>query len=81
MNKLRPTEQAIYDTLSDGRLHKREDLLLCLIDPLADKNHLKVHICNLRKKLPPGLLIDCVSLGHKGMFYRLCRHINGGDGD
>ena len=72
MNRLTPTEQAIYDTLSDGRLHKRNDLMLCLLDPLAERVHLSKHISHLRKKLPNGVIVDAVARDNT-IYYRLAR--------
>ena len=72
MVKLTPTEQAIYDTLSDGRLHKRDDLLGCLADPLSGRKVLQLHIVGLRKKLPDGVIIDAVARQNT-IFYRLAR--------
>jgi hypothetical protein len=76
MDRLRPTEQAIFDVLSDGRLHKRDDLMACLLDPLAERLHLQKHISSLRKKLPTDLIIDAVARDHT-IWYRLARRYNG----
>jgi hypothetical protein len=76
----RPTEMAIYSLLSDGRLHKREELMECLRDPMATRKTLNVWLCYLRKKIGPDLLIDCVTQGRGGVYYRLSRRfISDGD--
>jgi len=69
-NGFTPTQQAIVNVLNDGRLHSREELLLCLDDDLADIKTLNVHLCNIRKKLTPqGYLLDCV-VRNRRLHYR-----------
>lgn len=52
--QLTPTERRIHDTLCDMRGHSVDDLMLCLNDDMAEVNTVRVHICRIRKKLPPG---------------------------
>lgn len=52
-----PTECRLMALLETGRLCRRKELEACLEDELAGSTALLVHICNIRKKLPPGLLI------------------------
>ena len=75
MNKLTPTEQAIYDVLKDGRLHKRDRLMLCLTDELATRHCLQKHMYKLRKKLPQGIILDAVARDNT-IWYRLARFLN-----
>ena len=69
MNALTPTQQAIYDILSDGKLHRREELHACLPDELGAPSNVRPHICNLRKRLN-GQEIVCVYRG-KTIYYWL----------
>lgn len=48
-----PTERRILELLADGLPHRREEVLLCLDDELADYTHLSGHIKNARRKLLP----------------------------
>lgn len=73
------TEQAIFDILSDGKGHKRKDLHKAVCGPSCLKT-VNVHICQLRKKLPPGLEIVAVA-SQSGIVFRLMRQIvSGQDG-
>jgi len=76
--KLTPTEQRIYEMLSDGRLHKRSELMTCLADALASRQTFNVHMSYLRRKLPKGFMIDCV-LRDRTLHYRLARFLHDGD--
>ena len=60
--KLTPTEQRIWDLLSDGYSHRREELIGCLYDEKNGKANLSCHITNLRGKVrPEGWDITCES--------------------
>jgi hypothetical protein len=48
-----PTQQRIYDLLSDGRMHQRKELEACLNDDMAGQSTLRFHICVMRRKLRP----------------------------
>jgi len=74
MTKLTPTEQKLFECLEDGRMHKRDELLLVLdADGLADRKLLSVRFCLMRKKLRPlGVDIVCC-LHHRTIHYRLVR--------
>ena len=50
--RLSPTEQRIYDLLSDGLSHNREELHACL-DELANSKALTVFVTHMRAKLRP----------------------------
>lgn len=52
-----PTERRLMDLLETGRLCRRKELEPCLDDELAGPDALLVHICNIRKKLPPGQML------------------------
>lgn len=65
-----PTQQAILDVLADNKLHRRQELLDCLDDPIKHRNSLKPVLYRLRKKLKPlGRRIDCVFCD-RGFWYR-----------
>ena len=49
--KFTPTEQRILAILADGMAHTRQELHGCLYDELGGPGNLRVHICNIRKKL------------------------------
>ena len=77
---LTPTEQRLFDLLEDGKPHKPE-VLLPLIDELADRNTLYVHLCRLRAKLRPhDEEIVAQSLGKGGIAYRRMKVITTLDG-
>lgn len=46
-----PTEQRIFNVLADGKRHSMAKLYDCLSDDLAEMAAVRVHVCNLRKKL------------------------------
>ena len=45
------TELKILAVLLDGKPHTKEELRGCLADELSDNSVLRVHMCNLRRKL------------------------------
>lgn len=74
--KLTPTEQRIYDLLSDGMPKPRAKVFECLDDELTAVDTLYVHVFNLRKKLR-HLGRDVVSRkGHSGATYQLVQTID-----
>lgn len=71
---LTPTETKIFQLLSDGMFHLRDEVRSCLSDELASFNAMALHITNLRKKLPNGYLVVCVR--HRGKSgYQMVRSI------
>lgn len=70
---LTPTESRIVAMLSDGQAHSREELCSCLYDELSVSS-LRVHILNIRRKLPPSEFIDCVVRGYV-YYYRHGRYL------
>jgi hypothetical protein len=48
-----PIEQRIMKALSDGRPHHRDDILDCLLDPMAQRYNVYNHISKIRSKLRP----------------------------
>lgn len=73
--KLSPTEQRLYDTLKDGRPHRREELHTCLFDEMSGRTALRYHISNLRKKLLNGYEIICVFY-QRTWSYRMVRSLH-----
>ena len=74
MIQLTETEQRLFECLEDGRLHKRNELLLILDeDGLADRKQLGAHFTRMRKKLQPvGVDIACC-LRNRTICYWLIR--------
>lgn len=73
IENLSPTERRLYDRLSDGQEHKKEELKLLLYrDNYGSTHNLAQHIYLLKKKLPAGLTISCIRMGRQ-IFYRLAR--------
>lgn len=64
-----PTQARIMALLSDGELHRREEIRRLLPDDLGAVSNIKAHISALRRRLRPGEYIDCV-LTSRGIFYR-----------
>ena len=50
-NSYTPTQQAILNVLSDGRIHSREELCKCLGDELSPVTALYFHVSSVRSKL------------------------------
>jgi hypothetical protein len=48
-----PTQERLLAVLADGLPHRREELMGCLNDDLAERVILQCHISLLRKKLRP----------------------------
>ena len=73
-NNYTPTEQRIVTLLSDGKRHKRSEILeMC--DELSADGAAYVHISNIRKKLPSGEDILCV-FWQKSTWYQHVRLLN-----
>ena len=53
----RPIEERILTVLCDGLPHERDELLVCLNDPLSETSTLSVHLSNIRRKLHADFLI------------------------
>lgn len=70
-----PTEQRIMSLLEDGFRHSVKELQDLIDDDLAQKTAIANHISRLRKKLPEGYQIFCVSEGRR-RFYILARYQN-----
>lgn len=68
---LTPTQRAILKVLSDGQLHRREELHACLVDELGPLSNVQPHISRLRKHLH-GQVICCVLCGQT-TYYALCK--------
>jgi len=68
-NGFTPTEKRIMDLLSDGERHARAEVHSLINDELSDLNNMRLHILNLRKKLPEGEAVLCEISGYK-TFYR-----------
>lgn len=72
---LTDTEKRIVSVLSDGHIHTCEEIALLLGDAYIDKNNVKVHICNIRKKLSnAGILVNFVH-GNKVRGYQMSRRL------
>lgn len=70
------TQQRIYNMLLDGQGHTVDELFTCLDDELAQRSTVATHICYMRRKLPPGLVIVMITQGSmKPRMYRLLREI------
>jgi hypothetical protein len=67
---LTPIETKIIRLLSDGDLHKRDELMGCIGDPLSKPVNLHYHLVNLRKKLLPLQQTVCCVLRGRERFYR-----------
>lgn len=66
------TEKKLLEILSDGMPHSKYQLLEVLDDGLAAVGALRVHITNIRKKLPAGQIIVC-EYARQQTFYRHAR--------
>lgn len=67
------TQQRIINLLSDGKKHKKAEVLSCLLDKQASYSCLANHLCHLRKLLRPrGEDIICELSGYN-IFYRHVR--------
>jgi DNA-binding response OmpR family regulator len=63
------TEQKIYDTLCDGRVHKFEELYEHLTNGDCSRDAVSAHVGRMRKKLRPrGLDIVCVFRNRKTQY-------------
>ncbi len=67
-----PTQQRIVDVLSDGKPHRKQELVSCLWDELGNSSTVAVHICAIRKLLPPGEDIVCV-VRYQSAYYQHIR--------
>ena len=63
-----PTQQRILAMLADGTGHTAEELHSCLNDELQSTSAVKVHVCEIRKRLPADEDILC-----RDGFYRHIR--------
>jgi len=71
-----PTETKIYKMLCDGFPHTFDEILrTCFDDDLAEVKTLRVHISHLRKKVPAGLDIKCITENNR-QHYMLIRLLN-----
>ncbi len=72
MNNWTPTQLRILEVLSDGRRHKKVELLECIGDNIFDSRALatmRVHINRIKKKLEErGETIVCVDLGRTSQY-------------
>lgn len=58
--QLTPTERRIFELLSDGRPHRKQELFACMDDELAEWTAVKRRLTCLRKKIrDDGLEIIC----------------------
>ena len=49
--KLTPTQQRLYDVLSDGKAHTFAEMFACIDDELSSRDNLHTHVTYLRRKL------------------------------
>lgn len=49
--RLTPTEQRIWDVLSDGRPHRTHELVACLLDSQATPRNMRQHLSQIRAKI------------------------------
>jgi hypothetical protein len=50
-NGYTPTQQRMLEVLSDGQLHRPEELRACLNDDLQPIKHVTTHLAGIRKNL------------------------------
>ena len=75
-----PQQLRIHELLNDGEFHTRREIHELLDDDLAGNTAISAAICNLRKKLNPGLIIEaCVRNPGSNRGYRMMRHISTDD--
>jgi hypothetical protein len=71
-----PTEQRIFDVLSDGLMHSQSELVQA-IDELASRKTLTVHLVSIRDKLErKGTTVVAMSRGTAPCMYRWVRLIS-----
>jgi len=69
MKPLTRSQQIIYDILSDGRAHPRQDMIEAMPDELFCGHTLTVHMSNLRSKLRPiGQDVVCTRVGNASSY-------------
>ena len=51
LDQLTPTERRLYDMLSDGEPHTKEELQTCMSDTLTGQQVMQVHLVNMRPKI------------------------------
>lgn len=75
IDQLTPTQRSMYDILSDGRPHRREELHACLPDDQGSLSNINPHLSLMRKFLNPhGLQIVALSHGkQRAIQYQLVR--------
>lgn len=74
-----PTECRLMALLETGRLCRRKELEACLEDELAGSTALLVHICKIRKKLPPGLTLIHATLTQSNRGWMIVRELKSSD--
>lgn len=74
-----PTEQRLMAKLETGKICSRIELQSCLMDELACRTSLCVHLTHIRQKLPPGYLLLYLMNGNQHLGWQLRRNI--GDGE
>lgn len=76
--ELTKTQRKVYDVLKDGAPHSKKEIHARVWGGVydADLSNVRIHICHIRKQLPPGLaiLIDHARYGWCRA-YRLVRTI------
>jgi DNA-binding response OmpR family regulator len=70
---LTPTEHAIYAALPPGQPVPARALLARLHDgdDEAGRGRLQYHVCNLRRKMPPGEAIGCLIVNGETFYQRI----------
>lgn len=73
INGFTDTQQRLFDVVSDGLPHPRDELLKAMNDSEATYRNVSWHLVDLRKYLrPKGLDIIC-ELRNRGIYYRYVR--------
>jgi len=76
VTKFTPTETRIYNLLIDGECHRKSEIMQeCFDDKLVSVANLFVHMSNLRKKMPTGLILDSVTLAGGVRGYRMSQKL------
>lgn len=77
---LSPVQKKMYDVLSDGEAHTKQELFNCLFDELSTMTAIGHHITELRKYLEPkGMGILFVMTHPKTFRYRMVRFVGRGE--
>lgn len=74
-----PIQRAIYDILKDGRCHPRDQIMRTM-GPVFDKNNLKFHLSNMRRRLEEAGNTETIicELYQNQIHYRLVIFVNSG---